>query len=61
MDSLTEFTVDAKTVTPTSEGMVRAIVTSPSGKKTDSFVQPKEDGTYKVLYTPEEQGKSLNC
>lgn len=56
LQSLSEFTVDAKTVTPVSEGNLRAIITSPSGTKHDSIVTNNKDGTYNVLYTPEEQG-----
>ncbi|XP_021363284.1 filamin-A-like isoform X15 [Mizuhopecten yessoensis] len=56
LESLSEFTVDAKSVTPVGEGNIRAIVTSPSGTKHDSIVTNKKDGTYNVLYTPEEQG-----
>ncbi|KAL4226921.1 hypothetical protein ACF0H5_014899 [Mactra antiquata] len=56
LDSPTGFTVDAKSVAPTGEGKVRAIVTSPSGTRTESLVKNNEDGTYDVLYTPYEQG-----
>lgn len=56
LESLSEFTVDAKSVTPVGAGNIRAIITSPSGTKHDSIVTNKKDGTYDVLYTPEEQG-----
>ena len=56
LDSPTGFTVDAKSVTPEGAGKVRAIVTSPSGQRTESLVKNKGDGTYDVLYTPYEQG-----
>ncbi|XP_061187564.1 filamin-A-like isoform X11 [Saccostrea echinata] len=56
LDSPTEFTVDAKSVTPTGEGNVRAIVNNPSGVKNDTKVTNKGDGTYDVLYTPVEEG-----
>ena len=56
LDSPNGFTVDAKSVTPTGEGKVRAIVTSPSGQRIESLVKNKEDGTYDVLYTPYEEG-----
>ncbi|XP_069142475.1 filamin-A-like isoform X2 [Argopecten irradians] len=56
LESLSEFTVDAKSVSPVGEGNIRAIITSPSGTKHDSIVTNKKDGTYNVLYTPEEQG-----
>jgi filamin len=56
LDSPTGFTVDAKSVAPTGDGKVRAIVTSPSGQRTESLVKNNNDGTYDVLYTPYEQG-----
>ncbi|BFZ10498.1 hypothetical protein BsWGS_13537 [Bradybaena similaris] len=51
-----EFTVDARSVSPTAQGKVKAIVTSPSGQRTDTLVKNKGDGTYSVLYTPVEKG-----
>ncbi|XP_071141457.1 filamin-C-like isoform X33 [Mytilus edulis] len=56
LDSPTEFTVDAKSVSPNGTGTVRAIVTNPSGTKNDTNVDNKKDGTYSVLYTPVEEG-----
>lgn len=61
LDSPTGFTVDAKSVAPTGEGKVRAIVTSPSGQRTESLVKNNKDGTYDVLYTPYEQGRLYQC
>lgn len=52
-----EFTVDARSVSPTAQGKVKAIVTSPSGQRTDTLVKNKGDGTYSVLYTPVEKGE----
>ena len=57
LDSPTEFTVDAKSVSPQGEGNVRAIVNNPSGVKNDTTVTNKGDGTYDVLYTPVEEGR----
>ncbi|CAH1784407.1 unnamed protein product [Owenia fusiformis] len=56
LESTTDFTVDAKSVTPTGEGKVRAIITNPSGSKMEAITNNNEDGTYKVSYTPFEQG-----
>nr|XP_022299044.1 filamin-A-like isoform X13 [Crassostrea virginica] len=56
LDSPTEFTVDAKSVSPQGEGNVRAVVNNPSGVKNDTTVTNKGDGTYDVLYTPVEEG-----
>lgn len=57
LDSPTEFTVDAKSVSPQGEGNVRAVVNNPSGVKNDTTVTNKGDGTYDVLYTPVEEGR----
>ncbi|XP_059165585.1 filamin-A-like isoform X3 [Physella acuta] len=57
LECLNEFTVDARSVSPNAQGKVRAIVTSPSGQKTDTLVKNNGDGTYSVLYTPFEQGQ----
>ncbi|XP_025106447.1 filamin-A-like isoform X3 [Pomacea canaliculata] len=55
-EALTEFTVDAKSVTTTGQGQVKAILTTPSGRRMETIVKNKKDGTYPVLYTPMEQG-----
>ena len=59
MESTTEFTIDAKSVTTKSDGKVKAILTTPSGAKLDTLVTPNSDGTYTCLYTPFEQGISF--
>ncbi len=56
LESTTEFTVDAKSVTRTGEGKVKAFVTAPSGTRTEALVNNNNDGTYKCIYTPFEQG-----
>ena len=56
LESTTEFTVDAKSVTPTGEGKVKAFVTSPTGTRTEALVNNNNDGTYKCMYAPFEQG-----
>lgn len=56
LDSTTDFTVDASSVTPNGEGKVRAIITGPSGARNDSRVTNNGDGTYLVAYAPYEQG-----
>lgn len=56
LGSTAEFTVDAKSVTPTGEGKVKAFVTAPSGIRTEALVNNINDGTYKCMYTPQEQG-----
>ena len=51
VDSPADITVDARAVQNKSDVPVECIVTSPSGKKTEAFVQPVGDGTYKVEYS----------
>ena len=56
LDSVSEFTVDATSVSPKSEGLVKALITNPSGTLTEGLVTNNHDGTYQCLYTPFEQG-----
>ncbi|GIY01877.1 filamin-A [Caerostris darwini] len=56
LDSPTDFIVDARAITKRSDGKVQCTITNPSGTKTDSFVQSQNDGTYKICYTPFEEG-----
>ena len=58
LESTTDFTVDAVSVSPTGEGKARAVITNPSGSKMEALVKNNNDGTYKVSYTPFEQGQS---
>ncbi|GAU93664.1 hypothetical protein RvY_05566 [Ramazzottius varieornatus] len=57
LDSMTEFTVDARSVTRKGEGKVKVIVTSPTGIRTEALVSNKQDGTYVVDYSVFEEGK----
>ncbi|NXG12310.1 FLNC protein, partial [Sakesphorus luctuosus] len=52
----TEFTVDARALAPTGGPHVRARVLNPSGTPIDTFVTDLGDGTYRVEYTPFEEG-----
>ncbi|NXI32169.1 FLNA protein, partial [Sterrhoptilus dennistouni] len=52
----TEFTVDARALAPTGGPHVRARVLNPSGAPIDTFVTDLGDGTYRVEYTPFEEG-----
>ena len=63
LDSMTEFTVDARSVTRKGEGRVKVIVTSPAGVRTEALVSNKNDGTYAVDYSVFEEGTCLhgNC
>ncbi|XP_071409029.1 filamin-C [Pithys albifrons albifrons] len=52
----TEFMVDARALAPTGGPHVRARVLNPSGAPIDTFVTDLGDGTYRVEYTPFEEG-----
>ncbi|XP_074023387.1 LOW QUALITY PROTEIN: filamin-C-like, partial [Numenius arquata] len=52
----TDFTVDARTLTKTGGPHVKARVVNPSGATTDTYVTDHGDGTYRVDYTPYEDG-----
>jgi len=57
LDSTTDFTVDATSVQPApAEGLVRALITSPTGSLTEAIVKNQQNGLYQCLYTPTEQG-----
>jgi len=56
LESVTEFTVDAKSVQPKGDGKIKAILTTPSGALTEAQIIDNKDGTYTGLYTPFEQG-----
>lgn len=53
----TEFMVDARALAPTGGPHVRARVLNPSGTPIDTFVTDLGDGTYRVEYTPFEEGE----
>lgn len=59
LDSTTDFTVDASSVQPKGEGLVRALITSPSGTLTEAIVKNQQNGLYHCLYTPVEQGLTI--
>ncbi|CAF3564394.1 unnamed protein product [Adineta steineri] len=56
LESPTEFTVDAKSVTGSGSGVVECLLTSPSGRVVRCPVKNMGDGTYQVQYAPYEQG-----
>jgi hypothetical protein len=55
-ESTTDFTVDATSVEPKGDGVTKAVITSPTGIRTEAIVKNKKDGYYECLYTPQEQG-----
>lgn len=67
VDSPTDFVVDTRALANlkkdskggagTSDGKVMCVITNPSGTRTDSFLRPLTDGTYKISYTPFEEGR----
>lgn len=58
MDSPTDFLVDARAIPKNGdEGKVTCTITNPSGAETEKLVTPLLDGTYKVSYTPFEEGR----
>lgn len=58
-EATTEFSVDARALTQTGGPHVKARVANPSGNLTDTYVQDCGDGTYKVEYTPYEEGMNV--
>ncbi len=56
LESPTEFTVDAKSVTGSGAGRVECLLTSPSGRVVRCPVKNMADGTYQVQYAPYEPG-----
>ncbi|KAL8222548.1 UNVERIFIED_CONTAM: hypothetical protein K2H54_077363, partial [Gekko kuhli] len=55
----TEFTVDARSLTKTGGSHIKVRVINPSGAKTDTYITDNGDGTYRVQYTPYEDGVHL--
>lgn len=51
--------MDARALTQTGGPHVKARVANPSGNLTDTYVQDCGDGTYKVEYTPYEEGLNV--
>ncbi|XP_006010193.1 filamin-A isoform X2 [Latimeria chalumnae] len=55
-EATTEFSVDARALTKAGGPHIKSRVSNPSGSLTDSYIQDNGDGTYKVEYTPYEEG-----
>lgn len=60
-EATTEFSVDARALTQTGGPHVKARVANPSGNLTETYVQDRGDGTYKVEYTPYEEGACVRA
>ncbi|XP_048517320.1 filamin-A isoform X3 [Dendroctonus ponderosae] len=58
VDSPTDFLVDTRGIPKsTDDGKVTCTITNPSGAQTEKLVTALIDGTYKVSYTPFEEGR----
>uniref|UniRef100_A0A3Q4HHX9 Filamin C, gamma b (actin binding protein 280) n=1 Tax=Neolamprologus brichardi TaxID=32507 RepID=A0A3Q4HHX9_NEOBR len=55
----THFIVDARAHYKSGGSHIKTSISNPSGANTDSYVTDKGDGTYKVEYTPYEDGLHL--
>ncbi|XP_023664499.2 filamin-A-like isoform X2 [Paramormyrops kingsleyae] len=55
-EATTDFTVDARSLTRSGGNHVKARIKNPSGNCTETLIQDLGDGTYKVEYTPGEEG-----
>ncbi|CAL8082481.1 unnamed protein product [Orchesella dallaii] len=59
-DSPTDFVVDTRTVAQSNPGgKVTCTITNPSGAKTNNYITPSADGTYRISYTPFEEGRHV--
>ncbi|MCL4126982.1 UNVERIFIED_CONTAM: hypothetical protein GTU68_007654, partial [Idotea baltica] len=56
VDSPTDFVVDTRAL-GSHDGKVLCLINNPSGSRTDAFLQPLTDGSYKISYTPFEEGR----
>ncbi|XP_049423352.1 filamin-C-like [Epinephelus fuscoguttatus] len=55
----THFIVDARAHYKSGGSRVKACISNPSGANTDAYITDKGDGTYRVEYTPYEDGLHL--
>ncbi|XP_074481234.1 filamin-C-like isoform X12 [Sebastes fasciatus] len=55
----THFIVDARAHHKSGGSQIKACVSNPSGANTDAYITDKGDGTYRVEYTPYEDGLHL--
>ncbi len=54
----THFTVDARAHNKSGGSHIKACISNPSGANTDAYITDKGDGTYRVEYTPYEDGEA---
>ncbi|XP_071358744.1 filamin-C-like isoform X7 [Trachinotus anak] len=55
----THFTVDARVLYKSGGSQIKTCISNPSGSNTDTYITDKGDGTYRVEYTPYEDGLHL--
>lgn len=63
VDSPTDFVVDTSSLARrdgSSAGRVTCTITNPSGGRTENLVTAQPDGTYRISYTPFEEGECTN-
>lgn len=60
VDSPTDFVVDSRAIAKRDDGKVTCTITNPSGNRTENFITPLADGTYRISYTPFEEGKHIH-
>jgi filamin len=60
VDSPTDFVVDSRAIAKRDDGKVTCTITNPSGTRTENFITPLADGTYRISYTPFEEGKHIH-
>ncbi|XP_059469559.1 filamin-A isoform X2 [Neocloeon triangulifer] len=56
VDSPTDFVVDSRAINKNNDGKVSCTITNPSGSRLDNLITPQADGTFKISYTPFEEG-----
>ncbi|XP_069693768.1 filamin-A isoform X2 [Periplaneta americana] len=57
VDSPTDFVVDSRAIAKRDDGKVTCTITNPSGTRTENLITPLADGTYRISYTPFEEGR----
>ncbi|XP_034239661.1 filamin-A isoform X3 [Thrips palmi] len=57
VDSPTDFVVDTRALAKRDDGRVTCTITNPSGGRTENLVTAQPDGTYRIAYTPFEEGR----
>lgn len=59
VDSPTDFVVDSRALPKHEDGKVTCTITNPSGNCTENLITPLADGTYRISYTPFEEGRAI--